>query len=230
MQTAKAALGLTILGLSLIPRPSIAQSADISAIPGYLVVVGRSMDREKLAKYSAALPSIYAETGGQYIGFGRPGSGVTCYYGPCEGRSAVIAYWANHTGVQSFWWGEHYRDAVRLRDQAGAFTVVGLKGVSHTKPFPSGALLLATFGGSTQSTLVQKWLGVAAQRKAVLLTEVNPASVAPLEGDSRVVLLSFSSKSERNAFVADKSTKAVVNKAQSLSLLSLIAVDAPALR
>lgn len=200
--------------------------------PGYLVVLGRSTDRAKIIAYSTTLPPIYAATGGHYIGLGRPGGGVTCVFGLCEGRSAVIARWADHKSIDLFWWGDAYRKAIRLRDGAGVFTVVGLKGNADSTPFaPPGALLIATAGGNftaTESTSTQSWLDAAATAGARLLAPFTPAALIPLEGDAlynRIALLSFASKEKRDAFATSAATQALIKIAPPLSL---IAVDAPA--
>jgi uncharacterized protein (DUF1330 family) len=200
--------------------------------PGYLLVLGRSLDRTKIMAYSAALPAVYAETGGRYIGLGRPTSGVTCVYGLCEGRSAVIARWDDHRSVAAFWWGESYRKAVRLRDAAGAFTIVGIKGISGATPFaPPGALLIATAAATLPNE--QTWLASATKSGARLLAPFTVDAVTPLEGDAlynRVALLSFESQSARAAFIASDATKEFIKSASGTSLASLIAliaVDAP---
>jgi len=209
-----------------------AQSSPISAevSPGYLIVVGRSTDRAKLIAYSSTLPPIYAETGGRYIGLGRPGAGVTCVYGLCEGRSAVIATWADQRGIESFWWGERYRKVVPLRDKGGVFTVVGLKGNAGVAAFDSGALLIAAAGGNTEVVGAQAWLDEAAKAGARLLAPFNPAALILLEGDAlynRVALLSFASKDKRDAFASSSSTQSFIKAVPTLSLISMIAVDTP---
>ena len=198
--------------------------------PGYLIVLGRSTDRPKLITYSSTLPPIYAETGGRYIGIGRPGGGVTCVYGLCEGRSAVIATWADLRGIEAFWWGERYRKAVPLRDKAGVFTVVGLKGNAGVAAFDAGALLIATAGGNAELIGAQAWLDEAASVGARLLSPFNSAALILLEGDAlynRVALLSFASKDKRDAFASSPATQAFIKGAPTLSLISMIAIDAP---
>ncbi len=202
-------------------------SAGTASTPGYLVVIGRTLDRTKLMAYSAALPPIYAETGGHYIGLGRPGGGVMCVYGLCEGRSVVIARWADAEGIDAFWWGEKYRKAVRLRDNAGGFTVVGLKGISDVAPFEPGALLLATFSGAFASPAVDSWVSAAEKAGAKLLAPIAPNALMPLEGDalySRIALLSFEAKEKRDAFVAGETNQALIKSGQSL--MSMLAIDA----
>jgi uncharacterized protein (DUF1330 family) len=196
--------------------------------PGYLLVLGRTFDRIKVMNYSAALPAIYTETGGRYIGLGRATAGVTCVYGLCEGRSAVVARWDDYRNVGTFWWGDSYRKAVRLRDAAGVFTIVGIKGISGVVPFDSpGALLVATAAASSPDQ--QAWLDAAAKSGGRRLVPFAPEAVLPLEGDAlynRVALLSFESPAARAAFVASDATKDFVKSASGASLVSLIALIA----
>ncbi len=201
--------------------------------PGYLLVLGRSADRAKIIAYSSQLPPIYAATGGRYIGQGRPGGGVTCVYGMCEGRSSVIAHWADAKSIEAFWWGDAYRRVVPMRDGAGVFTVVGIKGAADVQPFTAGALLIALANANATGsnlTAAQTWLDDAARAGAKLLAPFNNAAVLPLEGDAlynRVVLLNFESKEKRDGFAASESTQALIKNEQPQSLISIIAVDAP---
>jgi uncharacterized protein (DUF1330 family) len=198
--------------------------------PGYLLVVGRSFDRAKVIAYSAVLPPIYAETGGRYIGQGRPGGGVTCLYGLCEGRSAVVPYWPDQKSIEAFWWGESYRKAIRLRDGAGVFTVVGIRGSAGVVPYAGGALLIATASSATEPASTGQWLEAAAKFGARLLAPFASSALVGLEGDapySRVAMLSFETKDKRDQFATSDETKALIKSAPPLSLLSLIAIDAP---
>ena len=202
--------------------------------PGYLLVLGRSTDRAKIIAYSSQLPPIYAATGGRYIGQGRPGGGVTCVYGMCEGRSSVIAQWADAKSIEAFWWGDAYRKVVPMRDGAGVFTVVGIKGAADVQPFTAGALLIATVNANAAGsnlTATQTWLAAAsADSGARLLAPFTSAAVIPLEGDAlynRVALLSFESKEKRDTFAVSESTQALIKHALPQSLISIIAVDAP---
>lgn len=205
-----------------------AQPQDQSS--GYLLVLGRSTDRAKIIQYSMTLPPIYAATGGRYIGIGRPGGGVTCLYGLCEGRSAVVARWADEKSVSAFWWGDAYRQAVKLRDNAGVFTVVGLKGVANMTPFEGGALLVVTLGGAMEPTGLTPWLASAAESGARLLSAPQTSVLTPLEGDAlynRVAMLSFASKEARDKFAVADATKLLIKNTTAQSLIAMLAIDAP---
>lgn len=73
--------------------------------------------------------------------------------------------------------GRKYRKAVRLRDNAGAFTIVGLKGINDVAPFEPGALLLATFSGVSVSARIDTWTGLAAKAGAKLLASIVPEAL-----------------------------------------------------
>jgi uncharacterized protein (DUF1330 family) len=231
---------LVALSQALICTPLLAQSqtptqaGTDAAAPGYLIVLGRSFDRNKIIAYSATLPPIYAETGGRYIGQGRPGAGVTCLYGLCEGRSAVVAFWPEQKGIEAFWWGEAYRKAIRLRERAGVFTVVGLKASVNVAPYNAGALLIGAMSlpatGLPDRGPAQPWIDAATAVGARLLAPFSSAAVTPLEGDAlynHVALLSFESKEKRDAFATSAATKSLLAAGPPSFVVSIIAVDAP---
>lgn len=246
-----AALSLVAASLTLSIATSVgAQSvAPTSAAPvvpptqaaptsGYLLVLGRTLDRPKLIRYSMTLPPIYAASGGRYIATGRPGSGIRCITGLCESRSAVVAYWESPSAVNEFWWGSAYRQAVPLRDRAGVFTVVGLQGhlVSQTdaQPFPApGGLLVALTNGDTGQAGASAWLAAAQAAGGRSLVPFERASVSPLEGDAlfdRALLLSFASNELRDRFAENSATKDFIRASTggpSVFLLALIAIDTP---
>lgn len=97
--------------------------------PAYLVVMGKGTDRDRMGAYSRALPPVYAKAGGRYLAIGGPGRGVEWLAGPWRDRSLVLARFDALPGVTAFWWGEDYRQAARLREGAGQFTVVAVPGV-----------------------------------------------------------------------------------------------------
>lgn len=205
---------------------------------GYLLVLGRTLDRPKLIRYSMTLPPIYAASGGRYIATGRPGSGIRCITGLCEGRSAVVAYWESASAVSEFWWGSAYRQAVPLRDGAGVFTVVGLQGNSVTRsdaqPHPTpGAMLIALTSGDAIEPAVAAWLIAAQSAGARSLVPYARGSVSPLEGDAlfdRTLMLNFASPDVRDRFADSTATKDFMragNVGASMSLLALIAIDSP---
>jgi uncharacterized protein (DUF1330 family) len=61
------------------------------APPGYLLVLGHSLNGEKMTRYSATLPPIYEKYGGFYLGIGAPARGVEHLEGPWFDHSLVLA-------------------------------------------------------------------------------------------------------------------------------------------
>jgi uncharacterized protein (DUF1330 family) len=233
-------LGSTVGAQSAAPSaaPATTQAAAAPA-SGYLLVLGRTLDRPKLIRYSMTLPPIYAASGGRYIATGRPGSGIRCITGLCEGRSAVVAYWENASAVSEFWWGSSYRQAVPLRDRAGVFTVAALKGQvvsrADAQPHPTpGAFALALTNGDAGQAPASTWLAGAQAAGGRSLVPFERASVSPLEGDAlfdRALLLSFASAELRDRFLESSATKDFIRLSSggpSIFLLALIAIDAPA--
>jgi uncharacterized protein (DUF1330 family) len=107
-----------------------------------------------------------------------------------------------------------------------------LRGIADVAPFdPPGALLLATMAGNAESAAATTWLAAAKEVGGRLLAAVDPASVMPLEGDAlynRLALLSFVSPTKRNEFIASTATQTFIKSSTPLSLIAMIAVDAPA--
>jgi uncharacterized protein (DUF1330 family) len=215
------------LAAALLATTAAAQTAP--AKPGFLIVVGEVTDRAKMGDYAKALAPIYASNGGRYIGFGGPGRGVACVAGPCEKHSIVIVQFKDYPTLDSFWWGEDYRKAVRARDRAGVFTVFGAEGVGAT-PYSGGALLLMmsrqTPDGYVRSARLISSARVAT--KAAPLITGTPGAATALEGLSpydRVELLSFPDTAARGAFVADKAVQRWAK--DSGAWLEMLAVDPP---
>lgn len=113
------------------------------AIPGYLLVLGHSMDMAKMAKYSAALPPIYKKFGGYYLGIGGPGRGVELLEGAWFDHSVVLARFGSFEDVKKFWTSSEYSEAKQLRKGAGVFNVFALKGNEHEAPKGQPSFLIS---------------------------------------------------------------------------------------
>lgn len=196
--------------------------------PAYLVVLGAVTDRAKMADYAKALAPIYAGNGGRYIGFGGPGRGVACVAGPCEKRSAVIVQFKDYATLDEFWWGEPYRNAVRLRDRAGVFTVYGVRGFQGVMP-AGGALVLTLWRAPPG------WRNDAAielariSSGAIPLNLELPSEITALEGDGpydRVELLAFPSEVARIGYLAHPAVKALLRPKAGV-WVEMLAIDPP---
>ncbi|MBL8631025.1 MAG: DUF1330 domain-containing protein [Rhodospirillaceae bacterium] len=104
------------------------------AVPGYLLVIGHSLDMAKMAQYSAALPPIYQKFGGFYLGIGGPGRGVELLEGAWFDHSMVLAQFAHKTDIPQFWNSPDYTQAKQLRKGGGVFNVFAMSGNEHAAP------------------------------------------------------------------------------------------------
>ena len=104
------------------------------AAPGYLLVLGHSLDGAKMAQYSAALPPIYQKFGGFYLGIGGPGRGVELLEGAWFDHSMVLARFANKADISKFWTSPEYTQAKQLRQGAGVFNVFAMNGNANEAP------------------------------------------------------------------------------------------------
>lgn len=197
---------------------------------GYLVVVGKTLDREKMGAYARALAPIYQKLGGHYVGAGGPGRGVTCLMGPCQGRAAVVARLDRASAVQQFWWGEDYRQAIRIRDRAGIFTVWGIES-EQARPFEgpeTGLLLLVRMAPDPAiSTAFADAAQAAGARIAIAATG---DAMIPLEGDAfaaGLTLASFETKAAREAFLNTRAARRLGKLDEGAILLAIDAPPAP---
>lgn len=179
------------------------------ARPAYVLVVGATRDRAKMAAYASTLPPIYATLDAYYLAIGATGRGVTWLEGPWGDRSLVLVRFPCRASVETFWWGEPYRAAIRKRDNAGAFSVVAFDGAGPT-PFQgadTGFLIVMTTKGD----------GARDARAAIALSESIAASggamlnsgalqdFTALEGDSvfnRITVAVWATKAARDAYLA----------------------------
>jgi uncharacterized protein (DUF1330 family) len=104
------------------------------AVPGYLLVIGHSLDGAKMAQYSAELPPIYKKYGGFYLGIGGPGRGVELLEGAWFDHSMVLAQFAHKIDIGHFWNSPEYTQAKQLRKGGGVFNVFALNGNEHAAP------------------------------------------------------------------------------------------------
>ncbi len=127
-----AALGVVASGAHAQP------AATEAARPGFLLVMGTVTDREALARYAVTLPAIYAQYGGRPIANGRVGARVRVLEGQFSQQSIVLSKFASIDGPNTFWWSPEYRRSAGLREGAGAFTVLKLKGMPGDLSMPEG--------------------------------------------------------------------------------------------
>lgn len=219
LKTATSALGFRLLALGMVisalflPRTLAAQAAP-SPNPGYLVVVGKTTDRAKIATYAASLPPIYASLNGYYLAVGAAGRGISWIEGPWTDRSVIFAKFPTRAGADAFWWGDAYRTAIRKRDNAGVFSVVAIEGAGPTPFEGAGAGFLIVMTGSTSKGATEQ---DASERAVTSLVEgvkrsggqlINAPGIGqftPMEGDTvfdRFVVAAWPSLAARDAYLA----------------------------
>lgn len=194
---------------------SASAEAAKTAQPGYLIVVGQSSDRAAMGRYAAALPPVYAEHQGYYLGIGGPGRGVTWLQGPWRDRSLVLGRFPTREAVDAFWWDEDYRKAARLRDRAGVFSVLAVASSGPTPFQGEGAgflvVMLSSIDPGRADKAADAFSRTVTESGGVVMTPLTPAIAQPLEGDTifdRVWIAGWPSLSARDAFLSSRSGKA----------------------
>jgi uncharacterized protein (DUF1330 family) len=217
--------------------PGGSSAPTTAAAPGYLVVIGKGTDRERMMSYSRALPPVYAKAGGRYLAIGGPGRGVEWLAGPWRDRSLVLARFDGLPQVLAFWWGDDYREAVRLRERAGQFTVVAVPGAADdaARAAPASAVYLV------ETTVTRDAEAYAAYRRAFetllaahgghVLAPGEPGAYTALEGDplyDRVAIAMLPSRAALDALLADPraSELAALRERAGLSQLAVAAAAA----
>lgn len=235
------AVAASLLAAGALPMNEATAATPPAPGPGYLVVIGKGTDRERMVTYSRALPPVYAKAGGRYLAIGGPGRGVEWLAGPWQDRSLVLARFDGLPQVLAFWWGDDYRQAVRLRERAGQFTVVAVPGMPDdaARDAPAAAVYLV------EATVTRDADAHAAYRRAfeTLLAAHGGRVLAPgtagaytaLEGDplhDRIALAMLPSRAALDAMLADpRATElGALRERAGLSLLAVAnaAATAPA--
>ena len=218
------------------PANSPANSPASGPLPGYLLVVGKATDRVKIGGYAAALAPIYASHEGYYLAIGGAGRGVTWLEGPWRDRSIIFARFPNREQVNTFWWGETYRAAIRKRDNAGVFSVVALEGQRPT-PFegPDAAYLIvmtASDGTPDQQALsAQASSALSAsvgKSGGVMMNSDESNRFTPMEGDSvfdRIAVAAWPSKAARAAYLESPDARAAQSLRQRAGLSVVATAD-----
>lgn len=230
-------LRLAVLGMCILaafsPSVGSAQSA-ATPNPGYLVVVGKTTDRAKIATYAASLPPIYASLNGYYLAVGAPGRGITWLEGPWTDRSVIFAKFPTRAGADAFWWGEAYRTAIRKRDKAGVFSVMAIEGVGPTPFEGAGTGYLIVMTGTTGKGLGEQEASKRAAASLIdgvtrsggqLINAPDSGQFTPMEGDTvfdRVAVAAWPSLAARDAYLASADA-AEAKRLRALAGISAVA-------
>ncbi len=201
-----------------------------SALPGYLLVVGRTTDRAKIGGYAAALPPIYASHNAYYLAIGGAGRGVNWLEGPWQDRSVIFGKFPSRGEVDNFWWGDAYRAAIRKRDNAGIFSVVALQG---TVPLQfegagTGYLIVMTAPRDTSPQQAKLSLDAASElRTGVLasggqvLTSIEAGAFTSMEGDTvfdRFIIAAWPSHAARDTYLGGREARHTAHLRRRLGL------------
>jgi uncharacterized protein (DUF1330 family) len=231
------------LSSAALAAPAFAQQSAPTAAPeaprpGYLFVMGTATNPEKMGAYAKLLPPIYEKLGGYYIASGGVGRGVTVLEGTYPDKSLVIAKFPTLDGPNEFWWSPEYRAAVAVRQGAGTFNVLKLRGMPGDTAKPEGrpAYLVSIFAITAPEKLkpyaevagpLVKAAGAkfisAGGRKAIELLEGE-------FGNKGVNLLQFPSMDALMKFYNDPAYQKVIPIRQSAGDYIVLAADSPAPR
>ena len=156
------------------------------AAPGYLLVLGHSLDMTKMAAYSAALPPIYKKYGGFYLGVGGPGRGVELLEGGWFDHSMVFAKFESKADIAKFWWSPEYTEAKDLRKGAGTFQVFALPSNANEAPLGQPSFMVniyRPFDAAKTAELFAKEDAKLATRGVNVIAQAKFAEAERLEGD-----------------------------------------------
>lgn len=92
----------------------------------FVVVLARLGDPEKFAPYAEVVPELISKYGGQYRILGGE---ITLLEGEWDDRLVVVSEWPDKAAAEKFWNSPEYREAKKLREGAGEFTVLLIEGL-----------------------------------------------------------------------------------------------------
>ena len=121
------------------------------ASPGYLLVIGHSINGDKMAGYNKVLPPIYKKYDGFYLGLGSPGQGVRHLEGDWFDHSLMLARFNSKDDVSGFWYSPEYEEAKKLRQGGGEFNIFALPGNEHEAPLDEPSFLISCKMNTTSS-------------------------------------------------------------------------------
>ncbi|MBM3516118.1 MAG: DUF1330 domain-containing protein, partial [Alphaproteobacteria bacterium] len=158
------------------------------AVPGYMLVVGHSIDPPKMVAYGAALPPIYKKFNGYYLGIGGPGRGVELLEGAWFDHSMVLARFPTSDDPPKFWTSPEYVKAKELRIGAGIFNVFVMGGTGKKPPKGQPSFLISIYRAFDAEKLASIRAAIAekaTQRGIDILADAKFADMRKLEGDLR---------------------------------------------
>ena len=231
----KAFLPQLRIGLLAVLAVFSAASAAWAQGPAYLFVTGVSFDTAKIGVYARALPPIYAKNQGRYLAVGGTGRGVTFVAAPFSNRSVIFAEFPDAAAMEGFWWGEDYRKAIRLRDGAGAFSVLGVTGtetLAQPRTDSTYLVMLMTPGEARKADAADAdMIKAVTQAGGTLMTRGFTREFRPLEGDTlfdRIAIIGWTGPQARDQFLKGSRFKRLLAAGKSQGYPFIVALDSPA--
>jgi uncharacterized protein (DUF1330 family) len=96
-------------------------------MPTFMIVQARITKPEQFKAYTAVVPALVTRFGGRYRVLG---GATTVLEGQWPEVKTVISEWPDRAAAEAFWASPEYREAAKLRDGAGEFTVVLIDGIA----------------------------------------------------------------------------------------------------
>lgn len=237
-------LGLLLAPVALkaqaTPNP-VGGAPSAAALPGYLLVVGKTTDRAKIGAYASALPPIYAQHRAYYLAIGSTGRGVTWLEGPWGDRSIILGKFPSREEIDAFWWGPDYREAISKRDNAGVFSVVALTAAAAPTHEGSGVGFLIVMTAKRDASVAQTALSERATRAladsvirsgGVVLASNGSGNgsgqFTPLEGDSvfdRFTIAAWATIAQRDAYLASPAGRRAARLRAKLGLSAVASAN-----
>ncbi len=88
----------------------------------YIIVQAKITDREKFIPYAKIAADLVEKNGGRYL---VRGGAVTSLEGDWDSETAVvISVWPDKESALQFWNSSEYREAAKLREGTGEFSVI----------------------------------------------------------------------------------------------------------
>ena len=208
-----------------------------AALPGYLLVVGKTTDRVKIGAYAAALPPIYASHNAYYLAIGGAGRGITWLEGPWQDRSIILGKFPSRAEVDAFWWGAAYREAIKKRANAGVFSVVALEGSTVDIPEGVGTGFLIVMTAPRDSSPAQMLLSQSAADNfklgvtasgGVLMTSNEIGQFTSMEGDTvfdRFTIAAWPTLAARDTYIASSRGREARRLRQKLGLSAVASAN-----
>ena len=107
------------------------QAQEMPEGPGYMIVMGKGYEFEKMRPYFESLPPIYEKYEGSYMALT---SSIDVLEGAYPYQSIIVSKWPKLQNAQDFWASPEYAEAIKLREGIGEFDVIAFQGLPAGAP------------------------------------------------------------------------------------------------